>query len=166
MEIRNRVAESKLMTLDLEEHYPSGERVQLDISQWLYEGLILREKEFRQAVSEIDWESYTGKYVAMFCSTDAIIPAWAYMLLTTKLSPYAEMVITGTPEMLETCIYTEVINNMDLSPYRDKPVIVKGCSSKPVPANAYLLLIRKLQPIAKSIMYGEACSSVPLYKRK
>ncbi|THD69404.1 DUF2480 family protein [Robertkochia marina] len=165
-EIRNRVAESKLVTFDLEDHYPKGERVQLDISQWLYEGLLLREKEFRQSLKEVNWQSYQDAFVALHCSTDAIVPAWAYMLIATYLTPYAQKTVVGDPDHLETVIYQEVINDLDLEYLRDLPVIVKGCSNKPVPQNAYLFLLRKLQPIAKTIMYGEACSSVPLYKRK
>ena len=165
-EIRNRVAESKLVTFDLEDHYPGGERVQLDISEWLYEGLLLREKEFRQQLKRVAWEAYQGKYVALDCSTDAIVPAWAYMLIATHLAPFAEKTVVGNLEQLETAIYQEIINALDLTHLKDLPVIVKGCSSKPVPQNAYLFLIKKLQPLAKSIMYGEACSSVPLYKRK
>lgn len=165
-EIRNRVAESKLVTFDLEDLYPQGERVALDISQWLYEGLLLREKEFRAALKEVDWSAFQGKYVALFCASEAIIPAWAYMLIATCLAPYAKMTITGDLEALESAIYQEVISGLDLEYLRGLPVIVKGCSKKPVPQNAYLFLIQKLQPVAGSIMYGEACSSVPLYKHR
>lgn len=165
-EIINRVAQSKLVTFDLEDYYPKGERVVLDIKDWLYEGIILREKEFRTSLENHDWSQYRDSYVAMTCSTNAIVPGWAYMLLTTKLHPYAKKVVQGTLQDLETNLYQSVIENLDISSFQDKSVIIKGCSNKPVPANAYLGLTRRLQTVAKSIMYGEACSSVPLFKRK
>ena len=165
-EIVNRVAQSSLVTLDLEEYYPEGERVLLDISPWLFEGIILKEKEFRQQVADHNWPAYKDSYVAITCSTDAIIPAWAYMLITSKLQPYAKQIVQGTLTDLETRIFTEIIEQLDLSPFKDKPVIIKGCSNKPVPPNAYVWATEKIQSVAKSVMYGEACSSVPLYKRK
>ncbi len=165
-EIVNRVANSKLLTFDLEEHYPAGDRVLLDIKDWLHEGYILREKEFRAYINDHNWEQYDNAYVALTCSTDAIVPGWAYMLLTTKLEPFAKKTVQGNLEQLETAIYQEIIQKLDLSEYQDKYVIVKGCSHKPVPPNAYLLITSRLQPIVKSLMYGEACSSVPLYKKK
>ncbi len=165
-EIINRVANSKLITLDLEEYYPDGKRVLFDIKDWLFEGFVLREKEFRNHVSEFNWSQYQNCYVALTCSTDAIIPAWAFMLLSIHLEPFAERVVIGDLEVLETTIYQNIIDNLDVSGYTDKPIIIKGCSKKPVPQNAYIMLVTKLKPIAKSIMYGEACSSVPLYKNK
>lgn len=165
-EIINRVAQSKLVTIDLEDYYPSGKRVLFDISGWLIEGLILREKEFRNHVAEHDWSQYKNQYVALYCATDAIIPAWAYMLISVHLTPFVEKVIIGTLENLETAIYQEIINNLEVSNYLNKPVIIKGCANKPIPDNAYTMLIGKLHGVAKSIMYGEACSSVPLYKKK
>lgn len=164
-EIINRVANSKLVTIDLEDLYPEGDRILFDIKDWLLEGLVLREKEFRMSAKAHDWSLYEGAYVALTCSTDAIIPGWAYMLLSTYLAPVAKKVVTGDLEILETIIYSEILQEFDVSQYRDLPVIIKGCSRKPVPKNAYLQLINKLQPVAKSIMYGEACSSVPLYKK-
>lgn len=164
-EIVNRVANSSLVTFNLEDFYPKGERILFDIKDWLLEGLVLRESDFRQTAEAHNWAQYENTFVALTCSTDAIIPAWAYMLLTTYLQPYAQKVIVGDLETLETILYTELIQNLDISALQDKPVIVKGCSHKPVPKNAYLLLISRLQPVVKSIMYGEACSSVPLYKK-
>ncbi len=164
-EITNRVANSKLVTFDLEDFYPKGDRVLFDIREWLLEGLVLREKTFREKANEYNWSSHKDAYVALTCSTEAIIPAWAYMLLATYLQPFAKKVVVGDLDTLETILYTEIIQSIDVSQLQDKPVIIKGCSQKPVPENAYLLLIRKLQPIVKSLMYGEACSSVPLYKR-
>lgn len=164
-EIINRVANSKLVTFDLEDYYPRGERVLFDIKDWLHQGLVLREQEFRAAAKLHDWSLYENKYVALTCSTDAIIPGWAYMLLSTYLAPIAKKAVVGNLEMLETILYTEIIRDLDVSPFAGVPVIIKGCSRKPVPQNAYLLIINKLQPVAKSIMYGEACSSVPLFKK-
>jgi hypothetical protein len=165
-EIVNRVAQSKLITFDLEDYYPKGKRVLLDIQDWLHEGLILREKEFRNYISTHNWEEYRDAYVAMTCSTDAIIPGWAYMLITTKLQPYAKQIVLGGLGDLETSIYQSILEDLDVSPFIDKPVIIKGCSNKPVPQNAYLWATSKIQAVAKSVHYGEACSSVPLYKRK
>jgi len=165
-EIVNRVASSKLVTIDLEDYYPEGKRILFDIKDWLYEGLVLREKEFRQKANTHNWEQYKHNYVALTCTTDAIIPTWAFMLLATHLEPYATKVVTGNLDALETSLYQDIINTLDVSAFVDKPIIIKGCSNKPVPANAYVMLTNKLKPIAKSIMYGEACSSVPLYKCK
>lgn len=165
-EIINRVANSKLVTFNLEDFYPKGDRVVFDIKDWLLEGLVLRETVFREKALAHDWSKYQDTYVALLCSTDAIIPAWAYMLLATHLHPFAKKVVTGDLELLETVLYTEIIKDLDVSALEGKPIIVKGCSHKPVPKNAYLLLIEKLQPVAKSILYGEACSSVPLFKNK
>lgn len=165
-EIINRVAQSKLVTLDLEDYYPEGERILLDIKDWLHEGFVLKEKEFRTSVATHDWARYKDAYVALHCSSDAIVPGWSFMLVATKLQPFAAKVVQGDLETLETSLYQQVIESLDLSAYKDKPVIIKGCSDKPVPSNAYLLITSKLQPIVKSLMYGEACSSVPLYKRK
>lgn len=165
-EIVNRVANSKLVTIDLEDYYPKGQRILFDIKDWLYEGFVLREKDFRAQVSEFDWNQYEGSYVALTCSSDAIIPGWAYMLLSIQLESVAKKVVIGDLEQLETSIYQDIINNLDVSAYADKPIIIKGCANKPVPQNAYIMLSNKLKPLAKSIMYGEACSSVPLFKKK
>ena len=164
-EIVNRVANSALITIDLEDYYPKGARVCFDIKDWLYEGLVLREKEFRSFVSIHDWSAYKDQFIALHCTSDAIIPGWAFMLIRLQLSGIAKQVVVGDLETLETALYQIIINDLDLSFCNNKPVIVKGCSNKPVPKNAYLFLINKLQPIAKSIMYGEACSSVPLFKK-
>lgn len=165
-EIVNRVANSALMTIDLEDFYPEGSRMTIDISKWLFEGLILREKDFRDQIKGQDWTPYKNSYVALSCSTDAIIPGWAYMLVTLELSDYAKKVTVGNLEKLETVLFSEIIQNISLDNYLGKSVIIKGCTIKPIPDNAYVLLAQKLHPIAKSIMYGEACSSVPLFKKK
>ena len=165
-EIINRVANSKLVTVNLEDYYPEGKRVLFDIKDWLFESFVLREKEFRQKASEHDWSQYQNNYVALTCSSDAIIPAWAFMLLSIYLEPFTKKTVIGNLEILETSIYQNVINTLDVSEYTDKPIIIKGCAKKPVPQNAYIMLAAKLKPVAKSIMYGEACSSVPLFKKK
>ncbi len=165
-EIINRVANSKLVTIDLEDYYPQGNRVIIDLKDWLYEGLVLREKEFRQHIKEHEWSQYQDSYVAIQCATDAIIPAWAFMLVSIHLEPYAKKVLLGSLENLETSLYQDIIHNLDISPFKDKPIIIKGCSKKPVPTNALTMLANYLKPVAKSIMYGEACSFVPLFKKK
>ena len=164
--IINRVANSKLVTIDLDDFYPKGERVSFDISPWLTEGIILREKEFRDKAENHKWLKYKDCFVALHCSTDAIIPGWAYLLLTIHLAPFAKKVIVGNLEKLENTLFAEIIKDLDVSGYVDKPVIIKGCSRKEIPENACILLAQRLYPVARSIMYGEACSSVPLYKRK
>ncbi|BAO75425.1 DUF2480 family protein [Winogradskyella sp. PG-2] len=165
-EIINRVANSKLKVIDLEDYYPNGNRILFDIKDWLLEGLVLREKEFRVAVSEHDWSQYQDCYIALHCSTDAIVPDWAYMLISIQLQTYSKLTVIGSLEHLESIIYASIISELELSTYKDAPVIIKGCSHKPVPANALVFLSQRLKPIAKSVMFGEACSSVPLYKRK
>ena len=165
-EIINRVANSKLKVLDLEQIYPEGKRVLFDIKDWLHEGFVLREKDFRASVAEHDWSQYKDVYIALNCSTDAIVPDWAYMLLSIQLEPYAKTVVYGDLKQLETQIFNSLISDLDLETYRDAPVIIKGCSNKPVPLNATSRITQRLKPIARSIMFGEACSSVPLYKRK
>ena len=165
-EIVNRVANSVLQVFDLEDYYPEGQRDSLDISQWLWEGFVLREKDFREALKNHDWQQYQNKYIALHCSTDAIVPAWAYMLVTVHLQPFAKQIVQGRPQDLDVLLYNEILNKLDYSSYEGKPVIIKGCSRKPVPEEAYTLATQKLMPVAKSIMFGEACSSVPLFKRK
>lgn len=165
-EIINKVSQSKLITIDLEDYYPSGQRILLDIKNWLFEELILREKDFRSQLNEYDWEQYKNTYVALTCSADAIIPSWAYLLITTKLSPFAKKVIVGDLVTLETSIYQEIINTLPINDYKGAPIIIKGCANKPIPPTAYTQLITKIQPIARSVMYGEACSTVPLFKKR
>ena len=165
-EIKNRVTESSLVTIDLEDFYPTGKRVELDISQWLFEGSILREKDFRELVKNYDWKQYQDQYIALTNTTEAIVPAWAFMLLTIQLTPFAKKITIGNLDQLENQIFTEIIKSLDLSKFKDKPVIIKGCSNKPIPENAFIQITQLLQPIAKSIMYGEACSSVPLFKKR
>lgn len=163
-EILNRVANSKLKTFDLEEIYPEGKRTLFDIKDWLFQEIILKEKDFRAFVNNHNWNQYQGNYVALTCSSEAIIPSWAYLLLATKLSPFVKKIVVGNLETLESLVFEEVINSISLEEYKGKPIIIKGCTNKPIPASAYTLLIQKIQPVAKTIMFGEACSTVPLYK--
>ena len=164
-EIINKVANSALEVFDLEDYYPSGIRTQIDISKWLLEGFLLKEKDFREALKNHDWKQYENHYIAIDCLNDAIIPAWASILVTVYLSPFSKKVVMGNLSDLETALYQEILPTLDYSIYQDKPVILKGCSKKPVPESAYIMAIQKLQPLAKSIMYGEACSAVPLFKK-
>lgn len=164
--IVNKVAESGLITINLEELYTSGERVLFDLKGWLYEELILKEKDFREYIKQHDWSSYQHKMVAVTCSADAIVPTWAFMLIATALTPHAQKVVFGNLTTLDEVLFEEKINAMDLSSFQDQRVIIKGCSKVNVPVSAYVRLTSKLQPIVKSIMYGEPCSTVPVYKRK
>jgi hypothetical protein len=164
-DIVNKVAKSPLITFNLEDYYPKGKRVQIDIKEWLFQGIILKEKDFRLELKAHDWEQYQDTYVSLYCSTDAIIPSWAYLLVTTYLEGIAQKVVFGSLEILNSLLYQEALSKIDLTDYQDKPIIIKGCSDKPVPENAYLLALQMLQPVAKLIMYGEACSAVPLYKK-
>ena len=165
-EIVNKVANSAIEVFDLEDFYPKENRSEIDISQWLLEGILLKEKEFRAQLNQYNWAQYQGQNVAVFCSTDAIVPAWAAVLVTIQLAPFAKKIISGTFEDLDSALFQELLSKIDYSVYEGKSVILKGCSKKPVPMSAYVLAAQFLQPFAKSIMYGEACSAVPLYKKK
>ncbi len=164
--IVNKVANSKLVTINLEDFYPIGERVLFDIKDWLHQGVVLKEKDFRESVKNHDWSKYKDNFVALYCSTDAIIPSWAYLLITTKLAPFTKRVVVGNLEKIETILFSEIIDKLDVSVYKEKLILVKGCSDAKIPESAYIQLIEKLIPVASSIMYGEACSSVPLFKAK
>jgi hypothetical protein len=137
----------------------------LDIKEHLFQGLILKEKDFREFVKNEDWSKYTDKYVALICSADAVVPTWTYMLLAIKLEPYVKKVVFGDLETLETILYIEILNKLNLDEYKDARIVIKGCGNLPVPKAAYVEITRLLIPIAKSVMYGEACSMVPLYKQ-
>lgn len=165
-EIINKVEKSGLITLDLEDFYPKEPRMLFDLKDYLYEGLVLREKEFRKNLSKLDWKMYENAYVAVTCTSDAIVPSWSYLLIANYLTGVAKLISFGTLEDLERDIFTEIIDKMDVDSYKDKKIIIKGCSRKPVPQNAYLQLIQKLKPIASSLMFGEACSTVPIFKKK
>jgi hypothetical protein len=165
-EIVNKVAQSSLMVFDLEDYYPDDHVVGLDISQWLLEGFILKETEFRLQLKNADFTPYQDKYVALYCASDSILPAWAFALVSVHVAPYALQVIHGTKELAVIAWYQDILNKLDYTDYFDKPVILKGCSKKAVPNEVYTLAIQKLMKVAKSVMFGEACSAVPLYKRK
>jgi hypothetical protein len=165
-EIINKVANSALEVFDLEDYYPKGIRAQIDISQWLLEGFLLKEKDFRAHLQEHDWSQYQDQFVAVNCSTDAIVPAWSSILVAIQLAPFARKIVNGTIEDLDSALYEEILPKIDYSVYENKAVIIKGCSRKPVPMRAYIVAAQHLQPFARSIMYGEACSAVPLFKKK
>jgi len=165
-EIINKVASSSLVIFDLEEYYQPGERVLLDIKEQLFQGLILKEKVFREFIKNHDWSSYKNKFVAITCTADAIIPTWAYMLVTIALSQHAKAIEFGTLENLEERLFQESLSTVDWSQFQNAKVIVKGCSKVNVPTSAYVLAVSKLQSITSSLMFGEACSTVPLYKKK
>ena len=164
--IINRIANSPLITLDLESYIPSDNHTAIDLKNLLFEGLILREKDFREFINSHDWEKYQDQNVAIHCSTDAVIPSWAYMLITSKLQPFAKTIHFGTPDELRDILIKNTISNIDTESYRDKKVVIKGCSKEKVPESAYIEITRLLTPVVSSIMYGEPCSTVPIYKRK
>ena len=164
-EIINRVEKSGLVTINLEEYFHPGERVVWDMADWLFQGLILREKDFRAGLKEVDWSKYDGKNVAITCSVDAIIPTWAYMLVATSLEGHANMVVTGTLETLEYALFDSAIRSIDRNSLDGARVVVKGCGKLPVPNAAYVRLSLYLKPVVASLMFGEPCSTVPVYKR-
>lgn len=161
----NRVAKSGIITLNLEDYFPKGNIVVFDLKDYLFRGLILREKDFRAAVTEHDWNQYQGQHLAIYCSTDAIVPTWAYQLAAISAAPYAAGIRYGTPEAYIIGHYYQALQALDMETYRDQRVVIKGCSERPVPPAAYMELARLLTPVAKKIMYGEPCSMVPLYKK-
>ena len=165
-EIVNRVSNSQLITFDLEEFYTPGERVLFDMKDFLFQGIILKEKDFRESVKSHDWSQYNGKHVAITCSVDAIIPTWAFMLLSIALQPYAKRVVFGNLSELESQLFYDSFSEIDWEKYRDKKMIIKGCSKVEVPLSAYVEVTYRLRSIANSIMFGEPCSTVPLFKKK
>ena len=164
--IPNKVANSVLVNFDLESYIPKGSRTFIDISQWLEQGFLLREKPFREALITHDWKKYSRHHIALGCSTGAILPAWASLLVTSYLQPVAKIIVLGSLVELERQIFREMITELDLTPFEGKPIMIKGCSDATIPQDAYILLVQRLQSVAKSLFYGEACSSVPLWKVK
>lgn len=165
-EIVNKVADSGLITIDLEEYYPKGEIAVFDLKDHLFMGLILKEKDFREALKKHDWEQYRGKHVAVTCSADAIIPVWAYMLVTAYLQPVAKDVLIGTENELHKNLFLKSLFSIDTNAFMDKRIVIKGCGDTPIGDFAYGEITKLLMPVAKSIMYGEACSTVPVFKKK
>ena len=165
-EIINKVAQSSLEVFDLEDYFPEEHVVELDISQWLFEGFLLKEKDFREQLKSFDWSIFKDKYVGITCKTDAVLPAWAFTLVMIHIIPYALKAIHGNKKEIIIEWYKDILSKVDYSSYKDKPVILKGCSKKDVPQEVYAIAIQKLVPFSKSIMFGEACSAVPLFKRK
>lgn len=164
--IVNKVAESGLISFDLEKYYPVAPRKIFDLKDHLFMGLILKEKDFRAALLQIDWNDYKGADVAITCTADAIIPMWAYMLVASYLEPVAQTVIVGTEQELITRLLVKNIEAIDVSEFTDQRVVVKGCGDIAIPEGAYVAITQKLRPVAKSIMYGEPCSTVPIYKNR
>ena len=164
-EIVNKVAQSNLVSIDLEKFYPAGARHEFDLADWLYEGLILREKDFRERAKNYDWAKHQNAHVAVYCSADAIVPLWAFMLVSSQLQPFASTIVEGNLEKLESVLFRNWCDTHDFSQYAGKPMIIKGCSNKPIPTDAFVEFVHRAQPHVKSIMFGEPCSTVPVYKK-
>ena len=164
-EIINKVAQSGLITFNLQDHYTPGKRTVLDIQEWLFKGLMLKEKEFRESVKAHDWTQYAGECVAIICSADAIVPTWAYMLIATRLQPHTDNFVFGSLSELETELFVRALSKVDFSNYTDAKVVIKGCSEVEVPIAIYVEVTRLLMPFAAKLMYGEPCSTVPLWKK-
>ena len=161
----NRVAASGLITFKLEEYLPSTPLVSLDLKDYLFQGLILREKDFREAMEAHEWEQYSSKVLLVHCSADAIVPLWAFMLVAAKATPFAADVSFGSPDDYYRAHFAKTLAALDVEQFRDQRVIIKGCSDRPVPVSAYVEITKRLRPLAKSIMYGEPCSTVPIFKQ-
>ena len=164
-EIINKVANSALQVFDLEDYFPTQKHLNIDLSQWLFEGFILKEKDFREHLKQHNWSQYANCNVTIMLPADCIIPAWATILVTSKLVPFATNVVLGTYNNMLQFVYQQKLQQIDYSVYFNKAVILKGCSKKPVPESAYIIAMQNLQKVAKSIMFGEACSAVPLFKK-
>jgi hypothetical protein len=161
----NKVAESGLITFDLENYYPKGETAVFDLKDYLFMGLILKEKEFRESLKNLDWEVYQNKYVAITCTADAIIPVWAYMLVASYLQPLAKDIVLGDEKELHRTLFLKNLATVNVIEFTDKRIVVKGCGQMPIGEFAYAEITKLLRPVAKSIMYGEPCSTVPIYKK-
>jgi len=162
--IVNKVSESGLITLDLEQYYPRDTVALFDLKDYLFMGLILKEKDFREALKNLDWDAYRNKYVGVTCSADAIIPPWAYMLAAAYLQPVAKDVIMGDEKEVHKTIFLQNIQGIDVNEFTGQRVVVKGCGETPIGEFAYMEITKRLRPVAKTIMYGEPCSTVPIYK--
>jgi hypothetical protein len=164
-ELKNRVAQSGLVTIDLEDFYPKTSFAEFDVKDFLFQGLVLREKDFREALARHDWTQYTGKTLLVFCSADAIIPAWATMLVASHALSFAEDVFAGNLMTYLEEHFRHAIREMDISDLAEARVVIKGCSSSTVPPGAYPEIVKRLQPVVRSLMFGEPCSTVPVYKK-
>lgn len=162
--IVNKVAESGLITLDLEEYYPKEEIATFDLKEYLFMGMILKEKDYREALKIIDWPIYQNKNVCITCSADAVIPMWAYMLAAAYLQPVAKEIIFGNEDFLHRTLFLKNLSEINVNDYADKRVVIKGCGDKAISETAYVEITKLLRPVVKSIMYGEPCSTVPIYK--
>ncbi len=165
-ELRNKVAESGIITINLEDFFPVDPIVSFDIKDFLFMEMLLKEKDFRASLDNHNWEQYRNKHVAVYCSTDAIVPMWAYMLIATRLSPVAKSVYEGSQEELFKKLFIDKILSMNAVEFEDKRVVVKGCGEKEIPPYAYTAISNQLLPRVKSLMYGEPCSTVPVFKKK
>ena len=162
----NKVAESGLITIDLEKYIPKGENIVFDLKEYLFMEMILKEKDFRASLKETDWEIFSNKNVAIICSVDAIIPVWAYMLVVSYLQPVAKEIIMGDEQELAKKLFVRNIEAIDINEFADKRIVIKGCGETPIADFAYMEITKRLLPVVKSIMYGEPCSTVPVYKKK
>ena len=164
--IVNKVAESGLITLDPAEYYPREASKTFDLKDFLFRGLVLKEKDFREALKNLDWEQYRDKNIAVTCTADAIIPVWAWMLVASYLQPVAKEILMGDEKELHKIIFLRNLSRINIDEFADKRIVVKGCGDTPIGEFVYMELTRLLQPVARSIMYGEPCSTVPVYKKK
>lgn len=163
--LTNKVTASGLVTIDLEKYYPTAEILELDLKGFLFKEMIIKEQDFRSDLKALDWQKYAEKIVIITCTTDAIIPMWAYMLVSSYLEGLAADVFIGNRHSYIECYFREKLKALDYSIYKDKKVVIKGCSDKPVPEMAYALITFYIKPFAQSIMFGEPCSTVPIFKR-
>jgi hypothetical protein len=163
-EIKNKIAQSGLVNFDISSLLPKGKKVGIDLKEFLFQGLVLKEKDFRNDVDNLDLQDYKDAYVHIYCSTDAIIPLWAYFLITAKITDVSRKIVFGNAEDLEVLLMHNAIQTYDFSELQGKRVLVKGCSEQKIPENAYIELVEQLKPLVKSLMFGEACSNVPIFK--
>ncbi|MEO6219757.1 MAG: DUF2480 family protein [Ginsengibacter sp.] len=163
--IINKVAQSALITIDLEKFYPQGETAIFDLKDHLFMELILKEKDYRDGLKNLDWSFFQNKNVGITCSTDAIIPMWAYMLAAAYIEPYAKEIVFGNETMLQEVLFLKNLWKIEAGQFADKRIVIKGCGEKKIPETAYVEITKILRPVAKSIMYGEPCSTVPIYKQ-
>ena len=161
----NKVTESGLITLDLEKYYPKGDTAVFDLKEHLFMGMILKEKDFREALKNLDWSVYTNKNVALTCSVDAVIPVWAWMLVATYLQPIAKEIVMGDEKELHKNLFLKNLSAINVNEFTDKKVVIKGCGETPIGDYVYMEITKLLRPVAKSIMYGEPCSTVPVFKK-